>query len=333
MTTTRICLIAASQDVVTANGQNCSNGSTTDLQNNVNILYTSLFFVSLLVSLPTFLLTSYQYCKKAATSFEYSEGIFVIIPSALLLVSFVESFQWVFQFTGHDTDQTACQLLAVCREYVFVTLIFTTACTGVQLCLLVRQPKWLMVIDELKRKRHRSILMMYAMVTFVLPLVFLPWPLMSHGYGRNDYICYIITYQPHNQALIEQLLLWYGWAYLVWFFTVLVMLLVLRTVRCNNVKNLSPNSVTLLSIMVVFFLGILMNTAGFVMDAALTPIHVYCEYPWLIYSEAICTPLPTIATSLILLLRIYKKSQLTARRKTKRHISCHENERSRLVHD
>ena len=307
---------------------NSSNGSTTDLQNKVNILYTSLFFVSLLVSLPTFLLTSYQYCKKAATSFEYSEGIFLIFPCALLLVSFVESFQWVFQFTGHDTGRTACQVLAVCREYVFVTLIFTTACTGVQLCLLVRQPKWLMVIDELKWKRHRSILMTYAMVTFVLPLMFLPWPLMSHGYGRNDYTCFLI---PDRAGITEQLLLWHVWAYIVWLFTLLVIILVLRTMHCKNLKSLTPNSITLLSIMVVFLLGILMNSVVFVMDAALTPARGYCEYPWLLYAEAIFTSLPIIIANFFLLYRIYKKSRkLAAIWKFKHLVNHHDNERSSL---
>ena len=285
-----------------------------------------MFFVSLLVSIPTLVLTSYQYCKKATPHFEYSEGIFVIYSLALLVVSFVESFQWVFQFTGHYTGQIACQILAVCREYVFMTLIFITACTGVQLSLLVRQPKCLMVIDELKRKRHRNILMSYAMVTFVLPLMFLPWPFISHGYGRNDYTCYIIP-----DHIVDQLFLWHVWAYLVWFFTLLVIILVLRTMRCKKLNNLTTNSITLLIIMIVFMLGILMNTAVFVMDAALTPTRGYCEYSWLLYTEAIFTSLPMIIISLVLLLRVYKKGQLTATRKIKHQIHYHDNERSSLI--
>ena len=302
---------------ISGQSQNCSNSSTvTNIQNRINIVYTSMCVASLVISVPTTLLTGHQYFKKT-TSVEYSEGIFLLYSFVLMLISFVESFQWVFQFTEHYSGFAGCVVLAACREYVLLTMLFLTACVGIHLGLLVRQPKWLMVIDEVKRKRHRTLLVVYVHVTFILPLLLVPWPFMTQGYGRNDYTCYIIPHQAYYMAgVIEQLLLWHVWAYLVWIIVMLVILLLLHTMSCHRPSSLTTNATTLLCIMAVFLLAILVNTAVFVMDAAITTAQdVYCDYLWLVYVEAICTPLQIMIASFVLMFRAYKRNRHTVTRK------------------
>lgn len=287
-----------------------------------------MFFVSLVISIPTLLLTGYQYFKKAV-SIEHSEGLFLMYAIVLLLFSLNESFQWVFQFTSYPAGDFGCKVVAVCREYTLLTLLCLTTCVGVHLCLLIRQTKCLMVIDEIKRKRHKKLLLIYALVTFLLPSMFLPWPFLDDGYGRNDYTCYIIP--AGNKGIIEQLLMWHLWAYLVWFFTMVVIVQVMHTVWCKSVKksNLTTNSVTLLCIMVVFLFAILINTAVYVVDAAITSEQTDYKYPWLLYTEAVCTSLQVIIATLVLMFRAYKRNHhRTAARKDRRHDAC---EKSPLI--
>lgn len=267
-----------------------------------------MFSVSLTFTIPTLLLTGYQFFKKAA-SIEYSEGIFVVLSFVLLLVSLVESFQWAFSY-GNNVE---CIVVAVFREYALASVLAITTCICIHLCLLTRQPKWLLVIGEIKRRRYQKLLFFYIQVTFILPLLFIPWPFVTNGYGKSYYMCWIMQQQCKSgysySGVTEQLLLWHLLAALVWLCTMVIIIFVLYSMRCRSCRKLTTNSATLLGIMAAFLIIIVINVAVFVMDASTRAYHNHVWRKWLLYSSAICTPLLVIIVSLILMIRAYKKNQ------------------------
>ena len=239
----------------------------------------------------------------------------MVLSLSLLLVSFIESFQWVFLSSSHK-GKIGCVIVAAFREYALMSLLVVVTCIGIDLCLLVRQPKWLMVIVDIKRKRYRTLLVIYILLTFIFPLLFVPWPFVTHpyGYGSSYYMCWIIPNQCYeHRGFLEQLLLWHTWAVGVWLFTmVIVVIVVLHSMRY---RRLTTNSATLFSVMVVFIICILINVAEFIVDAATRMYTVYKYRERLLYVSAIGTPLQVIIASLLLIFRAYRRNLKTAPRR------------------
>eukprot|EP00731_Ephydatia_muelleri_P011731 Em0006g625a len=313
--------------VLGVNGQNENCSKPSNLYANmsvtkINIVYSSMFTVSLVLNIPAVLLT-YQFFKRAVST-EYSDGIYLIISLVLLLLSFIESFQWIFL----SSSETGCTVLAAFREYGMVSLLVIITCTAIHLLLLVKQPKWLMVIDEIKRRRHRKLLKMYFLVTFLVPLLFVPWPFLTQGYGRSYFVCWIISNQCHEYPHgIEQFLLWHIGAILVWAFTTLVIAVVVHNMGCCSIKNLTTNFATLLSMMVLLLICILTNLANFVVYySSIDNPKVYAA---LLYPVAVCTALPAIIASIFLMVRAYVRKQQTVARMN--HAMVHYNERLPLI--
>ena len=271
----------------------------------INIIYTSMFSVSFVLNIPAVLLT-YQFCKKAVSA-EYWDQIYLVISLVMLLLSLIESFQWIFLFSS----ETSCIVLAAFREYALISLLVIITCTAIHLLLLVKSPKWLMVIDEVKRRRYGMLIKVYYLATFLVPLLFVPWPFVAQRYGKSYFMCWIIperissSVDPYG---IEPLLLLYIEAILVWAFTMCVIAVVLQKHCCSKTKLFTTNFVTLLSIMVLLLIAIVVNLTNFVVYLfAKSPI----VYLAILYISAVGSALPSIIASVFLIVRACKRRQKT----------------------
>ena len=138
----------------------------------------------------------------------------------------MESFQWVLLLKS----SVPCIVLGAVREYALISLLVTLICLGIHLCIIMTHPKCLKVIKEEKQKRYTLLQRSYVFATFTIPVLFVPWPFIEMGYGKDEYLCWLASNHPCNSsdssvASIVHLLMWHIWAILAWMFAVAVVIL------------------------------------------------------------------------------------------------------------
>ena len=278
-------------------------------------VYAGLSFVSFLMNLPPLLLTAFQFCKKNV-SIERSEQMFCLASVVLTWFSFVESFQWIFAFSEGVQGNIACQVLGVFREYCGGTLFILIGCVGFHLIVLKRNPKFLMVIDEVKNRRYRQLIYFYSFVTFVVPLLLLPWPWIKYKndeanhYGASEYACWISLYDRNGncsnldyfvQGVILQLVLFYFCAFVIAVSLAFVILSVTFTVCCQISRPCTTNHCVLLPVTALALGGVIVVESLFAVDVR----NWNGQVPYVqIYATVVCIPLFMMLISLLLIARI-----------------------------
>lgn len=273
------------------------NGSTRNVQ---NIVFTGLMVTSFVLSVPGFILTIFIYCTSTtvAATTRHTEQLFLLASLLLSLITFVDSFQWVFLI---GSDETACKVVGAFHQYVTGMAVVFGGCVGTHLIIVTKRLKCLMVIDELKRRRYRRLLFAFIFSTFLLPLLSLPWP----RYGPYDYKCWLIVDSgPNNTYFVERVVLeavvMHIWGVLISVFIIAAVLYAYVTLYCRSsrfTRHVCAVSCGMMGIPIITVL----NVTEYVCLAAL---HLDAEQlEKLFYVSAIWTPLQFILAGLALLTR------------------------------
>ena len=283
--------------------QNKCLNSTEETIIILNVLYTGLFIVTFVISIIVLYLNLKHWRIKVAA--EINEGLFMAFSIVITLQSSIESFQWVFLYNGYRNGGIACKILAAFREYSLVTFLSLLLCFGVHLLIIVLQPKWLMVIEEVKRRRQKRLLFSYFVIIFGSPVVFVPWPTITGNYGNGDFICWIADAQCNiglSNVILDQILLWHGWACVACLFTALVTAFILSVLLRSSGRG-NCNIYTILCFLIVFLVLVLLNIA--------CAIAVWTQWSakYLQYVNAICTPLGIALVGVVNIIRIFWSQQ------------------------
>ena len=204
------------------NGSDCAT-SDTQLR-MITITYASLSFLSFVIGLIALVLNRCYYCRHKDThQTDSMEEIFIIVLAISCIFEFSESFQWFALFD----DFVGCTVLGVIREYTLISLQVIMVCLGTHLLILTTKPKCLQVINEVKYKRYKIIQKIYVIASFLVPIIFVPWPFISVQYGKQGLICWLRD--PASSCgdsslsnIVSRLLMWHIWALLVWLYIVAV---------------------------------------------------------------------------------------------------------------
>ena len=173
------------------------------------------------------------------------EEIFIIGLAISCIFEFSESFQWFALFN----DFVGCTVLGVIREYTLISLLVIMVCLGTHLLILMTKPKCLRVINEVKLKRYKIIQKIYLILSFLVPIVFVPWPFISVQYGNQGDIWWL--HDPSScgdsslSNIITRVLMWYSWALLVWLYIVAVFAYTFYTYcshKQSTTRKPDPNS-------------------------------------------------------------------------------------------
>ena len=202
------------------NGSECSLRDT-EIKIAAIIMYTSLSIFSFIVGLISLFLNRCHYSCSEDKQIDPMEDIFTLVLVACCVFAFTSSFQW---FALYD-DFVGCKVLGAIREYTMISILVILTCLGIHLLILITQPKCLQVIREEKQKRYTIVQRGYFIASFLVPIIFVPWPFIGDKYGRGGYICWLrhntscVTNSIDGSNIRDQLLMWYFWAVLVWLFT------------------------------------------------------------------------------------------------------------------
>ena len=278
--------------------QRCSesnNTTTTTTPMIPNIIYTGLSFMSFLTGLLALLITVSRLCRKRFPP-EHSEFLFILSSVVLTIFSFVESFQWIFLFSEYMVGSIACQVLAVFREYGAVMILALIVCIGLHLCIITWNPKWLMVINEEKKRLYRKLTLCYSLVTFLVPLLFVPWPFFAGGnhnhYGPSDYTCWISEYDENcnnsEVGLVEQASLFYLWAFFTALLLAVVVVMVSLILFIQSSRRCTATSCTIIVMAALLVIAAIVMWLLFVYDIKFGQQQV--SKLWLVYLQAVCIP-------------------------------------------
>ena len=259
--------------------------------------------------MPTLLLTISQLCKKN-TSTGRSELLFLLGSVVLTYFSAVESLQWVFWLSP---EESVCQVFGALSEYGALMLIMLLGCIGLHLVLLLRPPKCLMVIDEVKNRRHNYLVIFYCFVTFLFPLFLLALPFVIEPihYGASGYICWISLSNTIwcddaylTDGLIEQATLFYFWALAITVMLVLVVIAVSASVCWRRSPcQFSTNHCTVILVTALLLIGVMMVESLFVVDVMIG-LRKMQYLPATTFIKAIGIPFIVMLATLALLVRI-----------------------------
>ena len=212
----------------------------------LNLVYTGLSFVSFGLSVPALALTCFICRSKAnvTATVKHTEELFALASVVLMSATAFEILQWVYLLKGNSAG---CALVGALHQYgVMVVLVFG-GCVGAHLVGVMRRPKCLMVIEELKQKRYRQMTLVYGFTTFLLPLLFVPWPVfVGKSYGPYDYKCWLNSTSayvsaPRNDSTVimtavNEALLMHAWAVLVALFGTASVSYSYITLYCRSTK-------------------------------------------------------------------------------------------------
>ena len=270
------------------------------------------------------LLNRCYYCRhKDRHLTDPTEEIFFAVMVICCTFEFSDCFQW---FVLLD-DFVGCAVLGVIREYTLISLLVIMVCLGTHLLILMTKPKCLQVINEVKLKRHKIIQKIYVIASFLVPIIFVPWPFTSVQYGKEGYVCWLRNSGCGTSGIsniLSRLLMWYFWALLVWLYIVLVFALFLYTYCSRRNTTVTTrmwkpdlNSITIISILIVFIVQVLASVLlllwGWIKRQSSFPLTVLV---------AVLTPFTLIVFFVILVIRqvsisrtwhirILKKAEMT----------------------
>ena len=227
-----------------------------------NIVYTSLSLLSLITGLIALFLNQCYNChhKKHRRQIDPMENIFLIVLITCCMFELSDCFQWFALF--HDF--VGCNVLGAVREYTIISLLVILTSLGTHLLILMTQPKCLQVIKEVKLKRYQIIHRIYLIASFLVPILFVPWPFTSTQYGKDGYVCWLRGFNCGTGGVsnvLSHLLMWYVWAVFAWLFAVAVFVLSFYKYcvhRRNAVTKWRPdiNISTIISILTVFIVQV-----------------------------------------------------------------------------
>ena len=152
----------------------------------MKITYVSLSLFSFVTGLIALLLNQcyYSHCKDRHQT-DSMEQIFTVVIAICCIFELSDCFQWFALFD----DFVGCTVLGAVREYDMISLLVILFCLGTHLLILMTKPKCLQVINELKLKRYKIIQKVYVVASFLVPIIFVPWPFISVQYGKYGYVC------------------------------------------------------------------------------------------------------------------------------------------------
>lgn len=269
-----------------------------------SFVYAGLSFVSFLICVPTFLLSTSQFFKK---NFEVPELIFALVSLVMTLFSAVDSFQWIFAFSETYKGKIACKILGAFREYGVVMILVTAGCIGVHLSILRLQPKCLMVIEEQKNRRYKRLVKFYVIAIFLIPLLPMPFPFVYKQYGPSEFLCWIslndgnCSQSYFQQGIIQQATLLYFWALVSAAVLALPLMIVTCTVCCQSSRQCTTNHCALLLMSTVWWFAVATLESLFVWNIMIGAATVPNAY---IYTVVVCIPLFMILISSMLLVRM-----------------------------
>lgn len=303
---------------MTENGTECS---ATDPQTRaLNIMYTTLSLLSFAVGLIALILNRCYYCPyKDKRSSDPTEDVFFIVLVSSCVFELSDCFQWFVQFDNF----VGCDVLGAIREYAIISLLAVMVCLGTHVLILMWQPKFLSVINEVKAKRHKIIQKIYLVVTFLLPIAFVPWPFIGLQYGKQGYVCWLRKTGCGVSSVsnvLNHLFLWYLWALLAWLFAVAVFALFLCKYCCcarrgaSTARTWRPdlNSTAIMSLLTVFVVQFMASAVGlvwgWVTGSNSFPAEVFV---------AVVTPVSLLIFFVILIVRQVSVVRVWGRRFTK----------------
>lgn len=235
--------------------EQCSLNNNTD--NIANLVYAGISFLSFLISVPVVLLSVIVYMKRRVT-IEHMEGLFMSLSVFLLLLTLTESFQWIL-----FCSIAGCMVVGFIREYCLIALLTNILCISIHLLLQICQPKFLQVIDEVRRRRSKILAIVYLLCAILTPLLFVFWPFLTSSYGKDDFYCWISNYYP--TSWIVRVSLWHVWAPVICGFTLLVSLIVIRRL-CLRAANCNADMFTLMLLMIGFLYAVIINGLALFID-------------------------------------------------------------------
>ena len=217
------------------NGSECTVSET--LLRMRTITYASLSFLSFVIGLIALVLNRCYYCRhKNRHQTDSMEEIFIVVLAISCIFEFSESFQWFALFD----DFVGCTVLGVIGEYTLISLLVIMVCLGTHLLILMTKPKCLRVINEVKLKRYKIIQKIYVIASFLVPIVFVPWPFISVQYGNQGDMCWLCDPSSCGDSsisnIISWLLMWYIWALIVWLYIVAVFVYTFYT-YCSHKRS------------------------------------------------------------------------------------------------
>ena len=274
-----------------------------------NILYTSLSFVSFIFGLVSVTLNQCYYHRyRDKYPVDSTEGIIFLALFVFTTFELVDSFQWILLLRS----SLPCTVLGAVREYVMISGLVTQICLGTHLFVLITHPKCLQVIKEEKQKMFQILQRCYLIAAFAVPALFVPWPFINTGYGKDGYLCWLAydcnVSTVSASPVVYRLLMWHFWAVLVWIFAVIMFLIAIyhyctRKSALHVTKSKRSHNVVchIILLLLGFIIIVTVNASLFIRES-ITGKFSYA----VTLQAAVLTPLMMMAYALIFTIRQVK---------------------------
>lgn len=231
---------------------------------SLSLIQTCTFALAFVTCLVAVVLMGWKQCKQT-TSTERSERLFMYTGCAMTFYTLANSFQWL-PLWDNPIGHYSCVVIALLNLYSALSVLVMTCCIGAHLVIIVWQPRFIKVIKEVKLKIYKRLEVVYVLVTIALPSLLVPWPFINGRYGNAGGSCWIKSKEdggsgPARDGIIEQVVLWYLWAFVLLVFTTVVVMVVMVTLCCATRTRGNANVYALFVYLVIFSITSLLGAS------------------------------------------------------------------------
>ena len=237
----------------------------------INIVYSGVSLLSLIMVVPSVVYGVFFCCKRGAgPSAERSDGLFLLIGLVVSGYLATNSFQWVHLFGRQSPYTVACTMIGTLYVYTMCALANVILCASCHLLLLIRPPKCLKVIAEVRIRRLRQVQAFYFIFTGLLPLADIPVKfLIDAKYGNRSGRGCMINLQCKEQFnwLLEPIIVLSA-SMVMWIFEIVVIVITAVSLCLYSKKLGNVHLYALLCLSLCYVVGFAIGGAFSISDAS-----------------------------------------------------------------
>lgn len=238
----------------------CFTNLTTD-QKYSSVALSGVCSISLVISIPTIVLATHEFCIKNRLSDLRTERLVLYLMYGSGFISIIGCFEWLGPLSiNSKLAKHGCSALGFLLMFGLLFTFAIILCMGIQFLIQICKPRILNTTKENKRKIAKRLEALYLGGSLSAAILLAPWLWVHQMFGYNLWICWMVSMNEDCRPTYEFTAVktvFYVILLSIALFSFCVMIIV-HVLICSRKRNINNIDVWVYSIFIVLTLIIFM---------------------------------------------------------------------------